>query len=277
MNRLSSYLTATVTACLLYACQTSSVETAAPVAATDVPAAVVAKVKAMGFNTFNMQRTEGGFIVENDIFIDEKQLDLAQRKQAVRVGNAEQYQTTNLVSSLPRVIRVSVANNLAQVYKDATQEAINRYNALGLQIQFQLVRAGGDIQMVPAPSSAQYLASAGFPSGGNPHNFVRINGTFLGATNNATRVAFIGTILAHELGHCIGFRHTDYMDRSFSCGGASPQDEGEPPIGAIQIPGTPAAADPNSWMLACIGNNVNRPFNANDITALNYLYGGSPL
>jgi len=276
MNRLSSYLTATVTACLLYACQTSSVETAAPVAATDVPAAVVAKVKAMGFNTFNMQRTEGGFIVENDIFIDEKQLDLAQRKQAVRVGNAEQYQTTNLVSSLPRVIRVSVANNLAQVYKDATQEAINRYNALGLQIQFQLVRAGGDIQMVPAPSSAQYLASAGFPSGGNPHNFVRINSTFLGATTSATRVAYIGTILAHELGHCIGFRHTDYMDRSFSCGGGL-ADEGEPPIGAIQIPGTPAAADPNSWMLACIGNNVNRPFNANDITALNFLYGGSPL
>ncbi len=271
MNRLSSYLTAAVTGCLLYACQTSSVDTAVPVAASDVPAAVVAKVKAMGFNTFNIQRTEGGFIVENDIFIEEKQLDLAQRKQATRVGSAEQYQTTNLVNDLPRVIRVSVANNLAQVYKDAAQEAVNRYNALDLQIKFQLVRVGGDIQMVPAPASAQYLASAGFPSGGNPHNFVRINSTFLGTTNNATRVNYIGSILAHEMGHCIGFRHTDYMDRSYSCGGAA-ADEGEPPIGAIQIPGTPAAADPNSWMLACIGNNGNRPFNPNDITALNYLY-----
>jgi len=271
MNRLSNYLAAIVTGCLLYACQTSSVETAAPVASTDVPAAIVAKVKAMGFNTFNIQRAEGGFIVENDIFLSEDQLDLAQRKQALRVGSAEQYQTTNLVNALPRTIRISVSRSMAQVYTDATQEAINRYNAQNLQIQFQLVRAGGDIQMVPAPSSAQYLASAGFPSGGNPHNLVRINNTFLGTTNNATRVAYIGTILAHEIGHCIGFRHTDYMDRSYSCGGAV-ADEGEPPIGAIQIPGTPAAPDPNSWMLACIGSNVNRPFNANDIIALEYLY-----
>ena len=272
MNRLPNYFAAAVTGCLLYACQTSSVETSAPVATTDVPTAVVAKVKAMGFNTFNIQRTEGGFIVENDIFLDEKQLDLAQRRQVTRVGSAEQYQTTNLVNDLPRVIRVSVANNLPQVYKDATQEAVNRYNALNLQIQFQLVRVGGDIQMVSAPASAQYLASAGFPSGGNPHNFVRINNTYLGSNTSATRIAYIGTILAHEMGHCIGFRHTDYMDRSYSCGGTSPQDEGEPPIGAIQIPGTPAGPDANSWMLACIGNDANRPFNANDITALNYLY-----
>ena len=270
MNRLSSYLTAAVTGCLLYACQTSSVETAAPVAATDVPVAVVAKVKAMGFNTFNIQRTEGGFIVENDIFLSEGQLDQAQRKQAIRVGSAEQYQTTNLVNDLPRVIRVSVSRSLAGVYTEATQEAINRYNALDLNLKFELVRAGGDIQMLPAPAGATYLASAGFPNGGDPHNFVRIN-TGLGTANTPVRVAYIGSILAHEMGHCIGFRHTDYMNRQYSCGG-SPSNEGEPPIGAIQIPGTPADPDPNSWMLACIGNNGNRPFNPNDITALNYLY-----
>ena len=270
MNRLSSYLTAVVTGCLLYACQTSSVETAAPVAATAVPAAVIAKVKAMGFNTFNIQRTEGGFIVENDIFLSEGQLDQAQRKQAIRVGSAEQYQTTNLVNDLPRVIRVSVSRTMAQVYTDATQEAIDRYNALDLTIKFELVRSGGDIVMLPAPAGATYLASAGFPNGGDPHNFVRIN-TGLGTTNTPTRVAYIGTILAHEMGHCIGFRHTDYMDRSFSCGGAV-SNEGEPPIGAIQIPGTPANPEAGSWMLACVGNNQNRPFTANDVTALNYLY-----
>ncbi|WP_342039377.1 M57 family metalloprotease [Pontibacter indicus] len=38
------------------------------------------------------------------------------------------------------------------------------------------------------------------------------------------------------------------------------------------MPGTPTGADPNSWMLACIGTGVNRYFNANDRTALRYLY-----
>jgi hypothetical protein len=43
-------------------------------------------------------------------------------------------------------------------------------------------------------------------------------------------------------------------------------------VGAIHIPGTPTGPDPTSWMLACIGSGVNRPFNSNDVTALNYLY-----
>ena len=78
-------------------------------------------------------------------------------------------------------------------------------------------------------------------------------------------------IAVTKMGHCIGMRHTDYMDRSYSCGGAY-ANEGASSVGAVLIPGTPATADPNSWMLACIGNGINRPFNANDVTALNYLY-----
>jgi hypothetical protein len=61
------------------------------------------------------------------------------------------------------------------------------------------------------------------------------------------------------------------MNRAYSCGGSA-SNEGASNVGAIQIPGTPAAADPNSWMLACVGNGINRPFNTNDATALNYLY-----
>jgi hypothetical protein len=61
------------------------------------------------------------------------------------------------------------------------------------------------------------------------------------------------------------------MDRSYSCGGAY-TNEGPSTVGAINIPGTPTGADAASFMLACISTNQNRPFNANDKTALNYLY-----
>jgi predicted Zn-dependent protease len=91
------------------------------------------------------------------------------------------------------------------------------------------------------------------------------------AIGTSPATSYLATILAHEIGHCIGFRHTDYMDRSYSCGGAY-TNEGASSVGAIHIPGTPTTADATSWMLACIGTGQSRPFNTNDRTALNYLY-----
>ncbi len=44
------------------------------------------------------------------------------------------------------------------------------------------------------------------------------------------------------------------------------------PDGAIPIPGTPTDPESGSWMLACIGFNVNRPFTNNDVVALRYLH-----
>ncbi|WP_262510258.1 zinc-dependent metalloprotease [Sediminitomix flava] len=37
-------------------------------------------------------------------------------------------------------------------------------------------------------------------------------------THNLYNLGNLTIIIAHEIGHCIGFCHTDYMDRSFSCG-----------------------------------------------------------
>jgi hypothetical protein len=61
------------------------------------------------------------------------------------------------------------------------------------------------------------------------------------------------------------------MNRQYSCGGQA-VNEGASAYGAVHIPGTPTGPDPNSWMLACINSGGDRPFNANDRTALNYLY-----
>lgn len=198
-------------------------------------------------------------------FSDEDVANLAPTPMALRISE-EQYRTTLLVTGLPRVITVAVNSKLPAVYATALAEVVTRYNAQNLQLTFQAVTTGADVTFVSGNGS--FLASAGFPtSTGNPYNTVKINSRAI----NSTNVNYIATIMAHELGHCIGFRHTDYMDRSYSCGGAT-SNEGASTVGAILIPGTPTAADPNSWMLACIASGVNRPFNANDRTALGYLY-----
>jgi hypothetical protein len=133
-------------------------------------------------------------------------------------------------------------------------------------VTFSRVSSGADISLVRG--NGQYLASAGFPtSSGDPYGQVKVNSRAIGNQPQST----VASILAHEIGHCIGFRHTDYMDRSFSCGGAA-SNEGASTVGAVYIPGTATGPDAGSWMLACIGSGQNRPFNNNDKTALNYLY-----
>jgi hypothetical protein len=127
------------------------------------------------------------------------------------------------------------------------------------------VASNGDIN-VRLINGGNYIASSGFPSGGDPYGEVKFNRQYQNYGSG-----FLTTVLAHEIGHCIGFRHTDYMDRSYSCGG-SPVNEGASNVGAILIPGTPSGPDAGSWMLSCLSATTNRPFNSNDVTALRYLY-----
>ena len=227
----------------------------------------LAKIYALGFSNKDVSMDEeGNYVVEGDILLSQASLYAAPEMQFLRVGAEEQYRTYNLVTALPRVIKVSVSSKLPSSYKAALDEALGRYNAENLLITFQRVSSNGDISIVKA--AGNYLASAGFPtSSGAPYNQVKVNSNALNGQPQAT----IASVLAHEIGHCIGFRHTDYMNRAYSCGGSA-VNEGASTVGAVHIEGTPTGPDANSWMLSCIGSGQNRPFNANDKVALGYLY-----
>ncbi|RZS67052.1 M57 family metalloprotease [Pseudobacter ginsenosidimutans] len=249
---------------VLLSCKKNSKETNVEPIGQDV----LAKIAELGFSNKNVQPHSEGYLVEGDIVITKDHLNSKSENMLMRIADEEQYRTYNLVTALPRNITIRVNSSLPARYVTAVNSAISRYNALGLRITFSRVTSGGNIVINPAPSGSGYLASAGFPtSSGNPYSSVLVNRSYLDTWNINT----VTSIIAHEVGHCIGFRHTDYMNRSYSCGG-SPVNEGASTVGAVHIPGTPTGPDPNSWMLACIGNGVNRPFNANDIIALNYVY-----
>ena len=228
---------------------------------------VLAKIYNLGYGTKDVKIHPEGYLVEGDIVLTKEQLDQKPETNFLRIAGEEQYRTYNLVGSLPRTITVRVSSTLSSSYITYTDNAIARYNAQNLRIRFSRVTSGGNIVISAAPSGAGYLASAGFPSGGNPYSSVLVNAGALAGQPSGT----ITTVLAHEIGHCIGFRHTDYMNRSYSCGG-SYYNEGASTVGAVHIPGTPTGPDAGSWMLACIGSGQNRPFNSNDVIALNYLY-----
>ncbi len=236
-------------------------------------------IVAAGFNGNWAERTaEGSYLIEGDILLTTAQLNelVGVNPNELVVANEEHYRTTNVVS-LPgtgqRTITVRLGSGFPSYYSTGLDQALARYNNLNLRIRFQRVTTGGNIVISGANLGTSgggcILGQAsGFPTGGNPSPGFTLSTsscatTYLNTANKADEV------MAHEIGHCIGFRHTDYMNRS-SCGQNS--NEGSAGVGAIWIPGTPTTVTGsyNSWMMAC--TNGNPAFSSSDGTALNYVY-----
>jgi dual-action HEIGH metallo-peptidase len=263
---------ATITAFSLVACKKDAKVPATPSDA--ISSETLAKIQHLGFSSSTAMKVEDGYLVEGDIVLSDELLNSTPDSKLLRAGNEEQYRTTNLVTGLPRTITIKVVN-LGTAFVQGADLAISRYNALNNRMHFQRITSGTPNITIKGfnqgPSGGYItLGSSGFPtSTGNPYSTIKMN-TNQYAYGSNPNVNYVGSVIQHEIGHCIGFRHTDYMDRSYSCGG-TPTNEGASNVGAILIPGTPSGPDPNSWMLSC-SNGGDRSFNSNDVTAVNYLY-----
>ena len=227
---------------------------------------VLTQIKDLGFSTSGVQKVDEGYLVEGDIVLTPDRLTERPTSPSLRIAEVEQYNTFNLVNGLPRTITVSSSGSISGSVSSAIDDAIGRYNAQNLRITFTRVASAGEIN-IKIVNGGNYIASAGFPSGGDPYGEVKFNRQYQNYS-----AGFLATVISHEMGHCIGFRHTDWMNRAYSCGTGGSEGQQTTGVGAVLIPGTPSGPDSGSWMLACLSATTNRPFNNNDKTALNYLY-----
>jgi hypothetical protein len=228
---------------------------------------ILSNLMEAGFPADDIKVFEEAVYVGNDAHVT---LEASREMLQSGKDSAEQYRTTNLVdtSAVQKIciVPTSQFNSYSQL-SAGLDLAIANYN--GLNLSFTLARgsASGCNATISAKTTSGTGGSSGFPQGGKPYGTLNI-GT--GLQSYSTDVN--EHVITHEIGHAIGFRHSDYYDRSISCGGSA-TNEGASNVGAILIPGTSGTAKVGgSIMNSCFRSSETGEWSSSDKTALDYLY-----
>ncbi|HEY8206009.1 MAG TPA: M57 family metalloprotease [Myxococcaceae bacterium] len=218
-----------------------------------------------GFPADDIQIVDGLVYVGWDAHVT-----LAASREMIQVGpgaSAEQYRTTNLVSGKTKIcINPTSTFNTYSRLSAGLDLAIGNYNGLGLVFTMARGPTTGCSANITAKTTSGTGGSSGFPSGGSPYGTINI-GTGLQSYSNDVNEH----VITHEIGHTLGFRHSDYYNRSISCGTGG--NEGAAGVGAILIPGTPSTATVGgSVMNSCFRSTETGEWSSSDRTAVQTLY-----
>lgn len=222
-------------------------------------------IKDLGFDARSAVDA-GEFIrVEGDIILAKASLTakVDTGRSAPRPRVSYQWRTDTLVSAAKiKAIKVDLSGISSQsAWTTAARAAMTEWNSInGSSIRF-VEGTPADISLSFYSTDPNLFAVATFPSSnpGVPGSTIRINTSFSGNTSSSAKVM----VLVHELGHTIGFRHTNWQQLG----------ETQYPGGATLISGTPQT-DGNSVMNGGTAGAEWNGFSAYDKTAARNTYPG---
>ncbi|WP_161973484.1 M57 family metalloprotease [Arcticibacter tournemirensis] len=241
--------------------------------------------KQNGFDIDSIKELDEYYLIENDMMVSRKRLKeaLEGNKTKSAEGKTSQYNTFNLVSNYSNYnINVYVEQSIWTIpdWYGGLNTAISAWNSIpGSNIKLHLIsddynaseRADIIVRADGGVLADDEAARAEFPvSSGRPGSVILVNTDIKDPyTNYFLNMNQTAWNMIHEIGHCLGLRHTNWYFRN----------EGTLPYGAIHVPGTPATeGDPFSVMnggtalRSCTGNCLS----AFDITAITSLYPINP-
>jgi hypothetical protein len=209
-----------------------------------------------GYDKNSIQIKDSTFILDNDIVITFDEVLTRKKNESNNdIVHTEHWRHTYLVSSaLKHNIVIFIDGGVPFDWQLAVHDAIDNWNSLGrTTMSLTLNPSAANIIVTMGYESANWVARANLPtSNGRPGANITIN-SYYNTIGYATKV-FTTT---HELGHTIGFQHTDQTTGIFI---TSPGPWGSD---------TPLI-DPSSVMHSIVSPWVQ--FSAGDIQAIGILY-----
>lgn len=168
-------------------------------------------VNEMKFSKENIKILDNYIIVDNDILFDRNNFwELYKQKSFDESTEKTHYKQNYLVTKISTISVVVTPGAVS--WLSIVQSAASAWNSLNGRISFSVISSstmtttGINVVSAYVTNSPNVIAAGSFvTSNGYPGNNLIINKSFTGTlTSSEKKMAIV-----HELGHCIGFYHTD--------------------------------------------------------------------
>jgi len=169
--------------------------------------------KKFGFSETDIQNFDSIFVAEGDIVFFKSDIQSALSQSALKAHYRTTYQVTATTSIPVNIYNIRVSGLMVLSWRQAVEQAVKNWNSLSGGISFYIVDApatylnGIDVS-IGSLSDPNAVAWAAFPtSNGKPGSQVIISSSKWSDSSITSSMKQMAMV--HELGHTIGFAHTD--------------------------------------------------------------------